>query len=178
MVPMSRKYGLTVTTRSTFATIHSTFSSSHMGELPRPGGYEIARADAFLHTWASYVGYVKNRQRVLFHSHPGQMGEHEHPNRHIVARPQVQFHYGQPVNHSGYIYPVFSLRQIHQFWLYMNVLSKQMTIFTYLLEFCLCISSLFSKSGIILIFYYSVVYVFYYYYSVVYVVFEIVLLPD
>ena len=49
------------------------------------GGYEIAQADDFWHTRASYVWYVKNRQPVLFQSHPGQMGEHEHPNHHIVA---------------------------------------------------------------------------------------------
>ena len=57
-----------------------------MGELPQPvAGYEIARADDFRHTQASYVGYVKNRQPVLFHSHPGQMGEHEHPKTIILS---------------------------------------------------------------------------------------------
>ena len=36
-----------------------------------PGVYEIARADDFLHTRHMMLGYVKNRQPVLFHSQRG-----------------------------------------------------------------------------------------------------------
>ena len=36
-----------------------------------PGGYEMARVHDFWHTGHMMLGYVKNRQPVLFHSHPG-----------------------------------------------------------------------------------------------------------
>ena len=60
-------------------------SSSPIWANCTAGGYEIARADDFWHTRASYVGFVKHRQPVLFHSHPGQMGEHEHPKIIILS---------------------------------------------------------------------------------------------